>query len=140
MRYLWIFALMTSVCGVATAQDIHVRALDGKSGKPLVNRRLLVFMFDHMSATRTSIDLHTDSHGEAVLSGARMKGKFIQVFTDFMTDCVLDPNREQMEVAMIHSNGITRKNTCSANVNLTANPHELVVFARKPTLREEMAW
>lgn len=139
MRFFLLMALAVC-CAAATAQDIRVRLLDGKTGRPIANTRLLIF------GTNSSTDPHefsfargTDDHGEAILPADQLHGRFLQVFTDFMTDCVSNPNRSALSVEAIHAKGLVRENTCS-KLSATAHPHELVVFARKPTLREKMAW
>ena len=122
------------------AQNIVIRAVDGKSGKPLANEHLLLFLYENWK-DRTQIPINsltTDANGTAVVNIPR--GHYLQVWVNAKTLCVANPNLVALSIEDIRAHGGMLENNCSRNIRVEAKPNEVVVYARQSTLREKMAW
>ena len=122
--------------------QLSILVLNGVEGKPIPKARLLVFagatphdVEDH----RHSFDLHTDSHGVAMIPPGQMWPASLNIFVDFMTQCELHPNSRSFSLPEAMERGLVAGNSCGV-VKLQPTPGQLVIFARRPTLRERMAW
>jgi hypothetical protein len=138
-----VFLLLAGIA--ASAQNITVHAVDGKSGQPLAGVRLLVFAFDgpsHRESENTkSFDFHTDRNGVAAIRPDQIEGaNHLQIWADFMTRCVNDINSTAISVKDILTSGITDTNSCSKKLAAKPMPGTLTIYAREATLMEKLAW
>ena len=119
---------------------IVVQTLDGRNGKPLAHQRLLIFTGISSEAVKTHaayVELMTDEEGVATLSLDPAKTRWVQPWPDGRTLCQKDPNQGSFSIATILSAGLATPNTCSSLVRESA-PGRFIIFARQPTLTEEM--
>jgi hypothetical protein len=144
IKTICILALIAGFSSAVVAQDseMTIQALNGKNGKPLVHRRLLVFggkTAEAASHQETIFDVTTDGNGFARVVFDPAKTRWIEVFADFLTLCHNKPNLVQFSVDTILSTGFASPNHCGKIVPLV-KPGQFTVFARPATLREKMAW
>lgn len=123
-------------------KTVTIRLVNGKNGKPMEHERLLVFFGSSSQNVRfhkESIDLHTDSKGEATLPSNGPTFLYFQVFVDFRTLCQNNPNDRSFAVADILRDGEQIPNICG-KAAVPKTPGTLVIYARSATLEEKMAW
>jgi len=128
-----------------SAQDIPktltILLVNGKTGKPMKNERLLAFFGSSAHDVRMEkgfLDPHTNADGEATLRLDEPNLAHLQVWADFRTLCQDDPNDRSFSVADIMKNGMQSPNNCGKIV-IANSPGRLIVYARHSTFREEMA-
>ena len=104
------------------------------------HQRLLAFFQSGKAHTLESDnngdDPHTDNNGYAVLKASQLP--YVQVWVDYRTLCQSDPNHYATSVTEIISRGSATPNNCG-NITRNNEPGTLIVYARRSTLREEMA-
>jgi hypothetical protein len=138
---LYFLIVLVGMGAAAMAQDkqIVVRALDGRSGKPLASQHLLVFAGDSAEAVREhkkQYELVTDNDGLATLT--LMPGiQWFQVWIDRHVLCQTEPNSKSFSVHDVLTSGLSSPNTCSS-VSQKALPGHVVVFARPAHFWERM--
>ena len=135
-----LLAVIFQIPGKSPPQ-LTILVLNGVSGKPIDNARLLVFAgtTDDVRSEQHSFDLHTDATGTAIVPPGQMWAANLLIFVDFMTQCEPHPNLTSLSVPLAMQTGLVGANSCGS-VKVQATPGQLVVFARKPTLRERIAW
>jgi hypothetical protein len=128
-----------------SAQDISktltILLVNGKTGKPMKNERLLVFFGSSPPNVRMEkgfLDPHTNANGAATLRLDEPNLAYLQVWADFRTLCQSDPNDRSFSVADIMKSGVQSPNNCGKIV-IPNSPGRLIVYARHSTFREEMA-
>ena len=125
-----------------TSQKLKIVVLNGKTGKPIQNSRLLIFQGETSDEVkqhaRDSTDLFTNDKGIAILP-IQSTISDVQVWVDFMTQCEKSPNAATLNIPAALEHGVISENSCGS-IKVSAEPGKIVVFARKPTLRERMAW
>jgi hypothetical protein len=135
------FAVILAASAMAQVKEITIQALDGKTGKPLANQRLLLFAGDTPD-TATFHDqnfvLTTDADGKAKLPITSKDTKWIQVWADGLTLCQTKPNSLSFKVETIATLGLSAPNTCSP-LSQAPKSGVFIVFARESTLSEKMA-
>ena len=135
--------LTTLFAGVALGQQrsIVIRALDGKTGKPLANQRLVGFGGKSEGDARfkqSSFEATTAKDGTAVVT-IGPGTQWIQVWVDRLTLCQDKPNFRAFRVDTIAATGDSSPNQCG-RVAVKNIPGTFTVFARTPTWREKMEW
>ena len=143
MRYrqaIGLGLLLVGFVSPAVAQDITIRAIDGKTGKPIPNEHLLVFLFEDIANRRGGPDLRTDANGIATLRAADLHGSYMQIWVDHRTQCNRNPNAQSLSILDIRAHGLDPENNCSDKIRNSPHPNELIVYARDPTLLERMVW
>jgi hypothetical protein len=138
-----VFLLLAGIA--ASAQNITVHAVNGKTGQPLAEVRLLVFAFNGTSYAGSenskSFDLHTDRNGVAAIRPDQIEGAdHLQIWADFMTRCVNGINSTAISLKDILTSGLTDTNTCSKKIAAKPMPGTLTIYAREATLLEKMDW
>ncbi len=137
-----VFAVFLLSEALAQNAEVTVRAFDGKTGKPLAHQRLLFFGGISEQKARvhqTTSEITTDDKGVAVLRVDLTKIKLFSTFADFMTMCNTQPNYRYSRVDTILTMGLAKPNECGSFAEKPRHG-QLVIYARKPTLREKMAW
>jgi hypothetical protein len=122
----------------ALSQTITLKAVNGKSGKPLPNQRLLVFAGGDAKEVRLQkhfYDLKTDALGVATLVVDDETIKRIQVWVDFQHLCQSIPNSQSFGLDEIASTGLQTPNDCGSATE-SRTPGLLVIYARPRTPRE----
>jgi hypothetical protein len=138
---LALLAIASVAVAIAQNTEIKIEALDGKSGKPLANQRLVIFGGESAEAAtfhHTAFDVTTDERALADLKFDPAKTRWIQVWTDGMTLCQSKPNVRSFSVDTILTTGLSAPNTCGSLVHV-ATPGHFTVFARPASLREKMS-
>jgi hypothetical protein len=131
-------ALLIAPCAShAQTAEIHIRIINGKTGRPIKNETLRVW------TTRDHIDADlwpTDANGAILLKveGAAQ----IALDENLNASCRtlpanLQPSQFLYSVAEILNKGIATDNTCGT-VRVTAKPGELILFERPFTLMEKV--
>ena len=128
----------------ALAQNVKIvlHAVDGRNGKPIANRHLLVkirMSGDAVGGWANHLDLKTDKDGLAALTISATDAELIQVWVDALTLCQSDPNHASFSVSTIISNGLSAPNNCGP-LRLNGTPGHFMFFARPATLMERMRW
>jgi hypothetical protein len=138
----FILAVATSKPAFTQTKEITLQALNGKNGKPLPNQRLLFFAGLTAEAARNhsvSFEAVTDASGLAVVQIDPAKARYLQVFADFMTVCIQEPNSYTIALSEIMNTGGSTPNTCGT-LHTPSTPGRLIIYAREATLREKMDW
>jgi hypothetical protein len=133
-----VFFAAVLFCQSALSQTITLRAVNGKSGKPLAHQRLLVFAGSNADEVRFQkhvYDLKTNDDGLATLAIDDAAIKRIQVWADFQHLCQSTPNLRSFDVGEIVSTGLSTPNDCGS-VHPEVSPGSLTIFARPRTRRE----
>ncbi len=128
---------------VLNAQDarIHLRVLNGKSGKPEPFQRILFFGdIKPENSHAQNFAVTTDKDGLAVLSVDLSKILWLQAFPDFRSACYPDPNEYFFNVREMLTTGLSGPNSCSKTITQKIEQGNFTLFVRKPTLREMMDW
>jgi hypothetical protein len=131
-------ALLIAPCAShAQTAEIHIRIINGKTGRPIKNETLRVW------TTRNHVDADlwpTDANGSVLLKvdGATQ----IAVDANQYASCRTLPANQQASqflysVAEILNKGIATDNTCGP-VRVAARPGELILFERPFTLMEKV--
>ena len=126
------------LCQSALSQTVTLKAVNGKTGKPLTNQRLVVFAGSNAEDVRFQkhvYDLKTDGAGLASLTVGDPDIKRVQVWVDFQHLCQATPNLRSFDLAEIALTGLSTPNDCGS-VTLKITPGVLTVFARPRTRRE----
>jgi hypothetical protein len=134
--------LVLGATAMAQNMEIALHAVDGRNGKPLANRHLLVFTglsTDAVKSEATHEDLTTDKDGLATLPISAAETQWIQVWVDGLTLCQSIPNQNSFSVSLIMSKGLSTPNNCGALVRKDT-PSHFVVFARPSHFMEKMRW
>ncbi len=122
------------------SQDITLRALDGRNGKPLADQHVLVFTGISSNAVRshaTATDVTTDKNGVGTLTIYPAETQWLQVFTEGRVLCYPTPNDSSFSVSEIISKGLVTPNNCSALVR-EPSPGHFIIFARPAHFMEKM--
>jgi hypothetical protein len=120
------------------AQDITIRAVNGKTGESLTNQRLLIFLTDDSSNPQAhNMSLITDELGVSRIKSIDVIGRYLQVWVDGATQCVAHPNHEALDVQVIRANGLASENNCSKKLQLTTKANELIVCSTFHIERED---
>jgi hypothetical protein len=139
---LVLCSFIASVGAQNSDRTIHIKALNGKNGKPIKYNHLLIFAggtADVMRQHGQQFDLLTDQLGDAELTLNPDSLKFLQVWVDGMTICQSHPNSTSLSVEQVLAKGLLAPNECG-KLSMSSAPGQLLVFARPATLREKMAW
>lgn len=148
MKWILLSAALSfcSFVGSAAAQTlVHmltIKALDGRNGKPIRGARLLVFAGGTAEEVRQkahNFDLQTDKNGDAKLTLNPDLVKFLQVWVDGETLCQSGPNHISFRVEQVIVKGLLAPDRCR-DLRKTAEPGELLIFARPATFAEKMRW
>ena len=140
MRSLLLAALLLCAPTLLAQTTITIRVLDGKAGTPVAHQRLLVFSGETNEGARfheRSGELTTGNDGTGSIN-LDSTTHFLLVYPDFMTGC--SAKLEYFRVDDIARTGVVSQNNCSKLPSSQAKPGELILYIRKPTLREKMAW
>jgi len=126
----------------AQTKELTLQALNGKNGKPLPNQRLLLFAgLTEEDARMHSISFAavTNASGLATIQIDPAKVRYLQVFADFMTVCIQEPNRYTIALSEIMNTGGSTPNNCGT-LHAPSAPGKLIIYAREPTSKEKMYW
>ncbi len=134
--------MLVNGTGIAVGEDaqITVQALDGRNGRPLMNRRLLVFVGGSEEEVRLEtrhFELVSDKAGIAHLTVSPPKILWLQAWPDWYILCQHTPNHNTFSVAEILSNGQVAPNTCGAAAQKPV-PGRFTLFARPAHFWERM--
>jgi len=124
----------------ATQASVVILVLDGKTGEPIPDHRLLIFggnSRENLHVHQMHFDLTTDKQGKAVLDLSNRDAAFVQVWVDDMTLCQNKPNLQEFDIALIERSGLAAPNTCG-KINEPAKPGMVTIYARHPTVLEQM--
>ncbi len=138
-RGSWLLAAIALLATVAPAQNhIVIQVLDGNTGNPIADRHLTVYAGDSPDAVlhrKIYLQALTNKLGLASLA-IPPAAKWLQVLPDWLTLCQDHPTGKTFSADEIVSSGIAAPNNCSTLVR-KADPGQFVLFARKPTAKEE---
>jgi hypothetical protein len=142
LKVLCVLVGLVGVGSVSMAQDTHivVQVVDGRNGKPLANRRLVVFGGESPESVRQhkrQFELVTNKQGLADFTIAPSDTHWIQVWVDWHILCQSEPNKKSFSVAEILSTGLSMTNTCGSSVQ-KVTPGRIVVFARPAHFWEKL--
>ena len=133
-------AIAFATFGVAQQNSITIQVIDGKSGNPVSDARVLVFTGDTVTNLRThkgSKEAHTNQQGLAIIPIDPETTKWIQPWVDWKHQCSENPNEVHIEVEQIKQTGVQGNNACGKATQL-AIPGRLTLFVRNMTLKEKM--
>ena len=123
---------------------VVIRVLDGKSGKPVKNLDINVYL-DHSKSPMFPFP-RTDSKGETVVDLAGIEPPQLALFPADLVDCRFDrlwptagpetPFGVFYSLAEIGSKGVVAENSCSSK-RAIPTPGVLVIYVRKLTSKEK---
>jgi len=125
---VFIFLVLCISNTEATAQTVVVRLLNGRTGKPIPNNRMVVVLL--RAATKQSIDLTTNQEGDVQFESVGVKG--FQVLSLFQVGCgeqVPGGPQPVYSVEEILKKGLITKNICG-HLNTEPLRGKLLYFVR----------
>jgi hypothetical protein len=128
-----VFALSWSM----SAQTLKIKVLEGKSGKPLANQRVVLMGEPDSGASRQIGDFHTQADGMFTVSLTDQKARSLRVYVEWHHPCA--KGSVAFSLKEIDSIGVVSENSCNAKVGGTATPGTLILFVRDETFFEKMA-
>jgi hypothetical protein len=138
-----LFGTLFASVALCQQREIVIKAVNGKTGKPIVNQRLVIWggksEQDALHKVQNLDDLTTRADGTAVLKIDSDNTGWIQVWADRLTLCQDNPNSRAFSVEKVMRTGESSPNNCGS-APLTNIAGTFIVFARQPTLREKLAW
>jgi 5-hydroxyisourate hydrolase-like protein (transthyretin family) len=112
------------------SDKITIHALDGRTGTPIKNEHLLIFLSNDKNTPEEShIDRTTNIDGDIVLNANEVPFRYMQVWVDWHILCEKDPNQIVYQVSEVTASGILAPNRCG-HVNVKLHPGDLYIFAR----------
>jgi 5-hydroxyisourate hydrolase-like protein (transthyretin family) len=130
---LSLFALTWS----ASSQTLVIQVLDGKSGKPLANQRVVVMGQSGSEGARRIGDFHTEANGNIAISPIDPQVRSLSVYVEWHHLCA--KHQATFSVMNVSSTGLVSENSCNPKIKRTAEPGTLILFVRDETLFEKMA-
>ena len=141
VRLLLLAALLLCATELFAQTPITIRVLDGKHGTPIAQQRLLFFGGTSEEGARSDEthegELTTGNDGTVSIN-LNSATQFLLIYPDFMTRC--SAKLQYFRVNDIARTGFVSQNNCSKLPSPQTKPGELILYIRKPTLREKMAW
>jgi hypothetical protein len=138
-----LFWTLFASAALCQQRSIVIKAVNGKTGKPIANQRLLIWggksEQDAMHKVQQLDDVSTGADGTAVFAIDSDTTGWIQVWADRLTLCQDNPNSRAFSIGKTIQTGESSPNNCGG-APAKNTPGTFVVFAREPTLREKMAW
>jgi hypothetical protein len=128
-----LFALTWS----ASSQTLKIQVLDGKSGKPLANQRVLLMGQSGSEGARRIGDFHTEADGNITVSRIDPEARSLSVYVEWHHPCA--KNQATFSVMSVLSTGLVSENSCNPKLERTADPGTLILFVRDQTFFEKMA-
>jgi hypothetical protein len=129
--------LLLFVSLAAVAQTVRVQILEGKSGKPVANQRVVLMSESESGGASQIGDFHTQADGMFTVSLTDQKARSLKVYVEWHHPCAKGP--AMFSLQKITSVGIVSENSCKAKVGATATPGTLILFVRDETFFEKMA-
>ena len=122
---------------VAEGDTLIIRLLNGKTGKPVKNSVINVWLEDTQVA---ALNPTTDSNGEIHLRTANAQRKTLRFLPGNSVDCRYQKGQlfepVKFPIQEILSHGVVAPNLCG-NATATPSPGLLVIFVRNLTLMEK---
>lgn len=139
------FFVLSLFVNVAAAQQrsIVIKVINGKTGKPIANARLVLFggksQREAMLEKQNLNDATTGADGAVVYQIDPSVTGWIQVFIDGRTPCFDKPNSQTFSIGKVIRTGESTPNKCGV-ATLQNVAGTFVVYAREATLWEKMQW
>ncbi len=133
-----ILAALTPQQHESASPQITVLLLNGATGAPLSQARLLFFTGDtaeEVSRHAVNFTAETDQNGVALLAPVQGESAELQVFPEALHPCHPPTT---FNISLILTQGLIAPNTCGT-VLVKPEPGRLILFARRETLREKLA-
>jgi hypothetical protein len=131
-----LFSLFALILG-ANAQTLNIQVLDGKSGKPLANQRVVLMGESSSGAALQLGDFHTEANGNITVSPVDPELRSLTVYVEWHHPCA--KNQASFPVRSVLSTGVVSENTCNPKLKRIAEPGTLILFVRNETSSEKMA-
>lgn len=137
MNCFGLVLLLMSFYRVAGSSPIELHVVDGKSGKPLSNARILVGQSESKSKIDASdhFEVRTNERGVAVLSSGLRH--WIRIWVEWHALCQPKSDQAIYDTALVRSQGIVGSNSCGS-ATARAIPNTLYVFVQDESLTEKM--
>lgn len=121
---------------VGDGQSITILVLNGKTGKPVENEKVNVWLGE----AKDAVFLETDSNGKIQLRIGSNQEKTLRFLPNWYVDCRYGKNGPQLMnlkffLDDIVSQGVVAENFCG-HVSSKASPGTLVIYVRKPSFME----
>lgn len=109
--------------------QIQVHALDGRTGKPISNEHVLIFVTDDPENPKARlIDRSTDARGIVAIQNVDFR--YLQVFVDWHILCVKHPNNKlEYTASEVVNKGVISSDSCG-KVKVNLQPGDLYIFTR----------
>jgi hypothetical protein len=130
------FSLFALTLG-ANSQTLKIQVLDGKSGKPLVNQRVVLMGQSGSGSARHIGDFHTEANGNILVSQIDPDVRSFSVYVEWQHLCAKD--QATFSVMSVLSTGLVSENSCSTKLKRATEPGALILFVRHETFFEKMA-
>ncbi|MGH9433907.1 MAG: hypothetical protein ACRD3T_20455 [Terriglobia bacterium] len=128
------------------AQDVRIKVLNGRNGRPVTNERVNVWVGDKPAAlgfggkAGAQFFLPTGKDGVAVLHLGPVRPDLIEVLPDFYLACQRPRpvgSVPRYSIKEIITQGVATANTCG-KIEVSPKPGELIFFVRPRTLWERL--
>ena len=143
-RYFRVAALLCMVCFCASvhAQDamtLRVQILNGKTGRPLVNQKIVLMTKTGPpaeAAQRLASEV-TDGEGYAALPAVNDPAAAVLVYVEAHQPCSKTAKRS-FAPTKVRVTGIVSENSCKTRISMYPQPGTLIFFVRPETFLEKM--
>jgi hypothetical protein len=122
------------------AQTLRVEILNGKTGKPVANEHVNMFLgrdSGNLAGNRDIGEFNTDADGIFTVSQFAPATRSFDVYVNWHKPCAT--KLTTFSLPEIFSKGIVSENSCNAKVGRTAEPGTLILFVRDETFFEKMS-
>lgn len=121
---------------VGDDQSITILVLNGRTGKPVKNEKVNVWLGE----AKDAVFLETDSSGQIQMRTGNTQEKTLRFLANWYVDCRYKKNQPHpmnlgYSVSEIISKGTVAENFCG-HVSSKAFPGTLVIYVRKPSFME----
>ena len=135
-RFPVIMVLSMVAAVAAHAQTLHLRILDGRNGRPIINEQPQVTWIGHQNGA--PIQLQTDQDGIAKLVLPSGNVEYVRIEASNYYDCrkvAKDDTTQAYFVKEALASGIVAINTCG-KLEIEPRPGEIILFVRPLHRRE----
>jgi hypothetical protein len=136
MNWRLCFSLL-ALTWSASSQTLKIQVLDGKSGRPLANQRVVLMGQSGSEGARRIGDFHTEADGNITVSPIDPEVRSLSVYVEWHHLCA--KNQATLSVISVLSTGLASENSCNPKLERTTEPGTLILFVRDETFFEKMA-
>jgi hypothetical protein len=136
-------ALCALVSGGARAQTagdagtLRVQILNGRTGRPLANQRLLLMRKDGKPIDGVTKSETTDGEGYAPIPNVDASVGNLFIHVDLHVSCARN-EKHDFSIAKVHAAGVVSENGCRPRITMYPQAGTLIFYVRDETFLEKM--